>query len=68
MSDASIMTLIGASGWGCSRRVALASAFLISWKVVVAVLVHGSSQLLGAVDFVIKLSEVRIVAQRRIKQ
>ena len=41
MSDASVMTLIGTLGWGWTRRVALASAALMSWKAVVAAVVHG---------------------------
>ena len=63
-----VMMLIGASGWGCTRRVALASASLISWKAVVAISVHFSSRLLGAVDLSIELSGVMIVAQRGMNQ
>ena len=63
MSDASVMTLKGTSGWGCTRRVALARASLISWKAVLADMVHCSSRLFGAIDLIIKLSGVQIVAQ-----
>ena len=62
------MTFIGASGWGCTRSVALASASLISWKAAVAAVVQHSSRLLGAVHFNMEFSGVKIVAQRGIKR
>ena len=56
MSDASVIMLIGAGALA-------ASASLISWKAVVAAVVHCSSRLLGAVNLSIELSGVKIVAQ-----
>ena len=40
MSEASVMMLVGASGFGCERRVALARASLIVAKAAVAFSLH----------------------------
>ena len=61
-SDASIMTLRGAFGLGCTRSVALASASLMSLKAAVAGGVHCSTRLLIAVVFNSEFSGVRIAA------
>ena len=60
--DASVITLTGASGLGCTKSVTLASVFLISWKAVVAAGVHCTMWLLVGVDFSSELSGVRMVA------
>ena len=63
-SDASVMTLTGVSGLGCTRSVALATASLISWKAAVADMVHCRVWLLFAVEYSSELSRVRMAAQR----
>ena len=67
-SDASVMTLTGASGLGCTKRVTLASVSLICWKASVAAGVHCRVQLFVAVDFNSELSGVRMVAHCGIKR
>ena len=61
-SDASVMTLRGAFGLGCTRSVALASASMMSLNAVVAGGVHCSARLLVAVVFNSAFSGVRIAA------
>ena len=50
-SDASVITLMGASDLGCTSNVVFAKASLISSKAEVAVVVHCRERLLVAVDF-----------------
>ena len=67
-SEASVITLIGASGLGCTNNVAFANAVLISSKAVVATESHWRERLLAGVAFSKALSGVRISAQLGINQ
>ena len=60
MSDASVITLIGAPGLGCTRSVALARASLIARKEVIAAGFHSRVRLLAEVVFNNAFNGVRI--------